>query len=232
MPDSEPILEEFDEYLALQCGRSAHTRRAYLGDLRSLLAFAGERGTGLDGLSLPLLRSWLSAAAAGGVARTTLARRTSAVKAFTAWAVRRGLLTADPAARLQVPKTHRTLPAVLRQDQALGAMAAAKTGAAQGDPIALRDRLIVEMLYATGIRVSELCGLDIDDVDTGRRLVRVLGKGNKQRSVPFGAPAGEALHAWLADGRPALANAESGPALLLGARGRRLDVRQARTVVH
>ncbi|MBZ4561806.1 site-specific integrase, partial [Mycobacterium avium] len=191
MPDSEPILEEFDEYLALHCGRSAHTRRAYLGDLRSLLAFAGERGTGLDGLSLPLLRSWLSAAAAGGVARTTLARRTSAVKAFTAWAVRRGLLTADPAARLQVPKTHRTLPAVLRQDQALGAMAAAKTGAAQGDPIALRDRLIVEMLYATGIRVSELCGLDIDDVDTGRRLVRVLGKGNKQRSVPFGAPAGE-----------------------------------------
>lgn len=228
----EAILEEFDEYLALQCGRSAHTRRAYLGDLRSLFAFLGERGTGLNGLTLPVMRAWLAAAAGSGAARTTLARRTSAVKAFTAWATRRGLLTADPAARLQVPKAHRTLPAVLRQDQALDAMAAAKSGAQQGDPMALRDRLIVEMLYATGIRVSELCGLDLDDVDAHHRLIRVLGKGNKQRTVPFGAPAGDALRAWLADGRPALVTAESGPALLLGARGRRLDVRQARTVVH
>ncbi|QQW35022.1 tyrosine recombinase XerC [Mycobacterium marinum] len=233
MPDnSEAILEEFDEYLALQCGRSAHTRRAYLGDLRSLLDYLAGRGADLRALSLPVLRSWLATAAGAGAARTTLARRTSAVKAFTAWAMRRGLLATDPAARLQVPKAHRTLPAVLRQDQALAAMTAAKSGAQQGDPLALRDRLIVELLYATGIRVSELCGLDIDDVDTGHRLVRVLGKGNKQRTAPFGQPAAEALQAWLADGRPALATAESGPALLLGARGRRLDVRQARTVVH
>jgi integrase/recombinase XerC len=228
----DAILDEFDEYLALQCGRSAHTRRAYLGDLRSLSAFLERRGIGLDALSLPALRSWLAAAAGAGAARTTLARRTSAVKAFTAWAARRGLLTGDPAARLQVPKAHRTLPAVLRPDQALQAMAAAKSGAEQGDPLALRDRLIVEMLYATGIRVSELCGLDIDDVDTHNRLVRVLGKGNKQRTAPFGVPAADALRAWLADGRPALATAESRRALLLGARGRRIDVRQARTVVH
>ncbi len=230
----DAILDEFDEYLALQCGRSDHTRRAYLGDLRSLFAFVGERapGSGLQALSLPLLRSWLAAAAGTGTARTTLARRTSAVKAFTSWAVRRGLLTADPADRLQVPKARRTLPAVLRQDHALAAMAAANLGAQQGDPLALRDRLIVELLYATGIRVSELCGLDVDDVDTGHRLVRVLGKGNKQRSAPFGEPAAAALRSWLIDGRPALATAESGPALLLGARGRRLDVRQARTVVH
>lgn len=228
----EAVLEEFDEYLALQCGRSAHTRRAYLGDLRSLFAFLGERGAGLEGLNLPVMRSWLAAAAGSGAARTTLARRTSAVKAFTAWATRRGLLTTDPAVRLQVPKAHRTLPAVLRQDQALDAMAAAKSGAEQGDPMALRDRLIVEMLYATGIRVSELCGLDIDDVDSGYRLIRVLGKGNKQRTVPFGVPAADALGAWLTGGRPALVTADSGPALLLGARGRRLDVRQARTVVH
>jgi integrase/recombinase XerC len=228
----QAILEEFDEYLGLQCGRSAHTRRAYLGDLRSLFGFLDGRGIGLDGLSLPVLRTWLAAAASAGAARTTLARRTSAVKAFTAWAMRRGLLTTDPAARLQVPKAHRILPAVLRQDQALDAMAAAKSGAEQGDPLALRDRLIVEMLYATGIRVSELCGLDVDDVDTRHRLVRVLGKGNKQRTVPFGVPAADALRSWLTDGRPALVTAESGPALLLGARGRRLDVRQARTVVH
>ena len=227
----QAILDEFDQYLELQCLRSAHTRRAYLGDLRSLFGFLDGRG-GLDALNLPILRSWLAAGAGAGAARTTLARRTSAVKTFTAWAARRGLLTEDPGARLQVQKAHRTLPAVLRQDQALDAMAAAKSGAEQGDPMALRDLLIVEMLYATGIRVSELCGLDIDDVDTHHRVVRVLGKGNKQRTAPFGVPAADALRVWLADGRPALAVAESGPALLLGARGRRLDARQARTVVH
>ena len=228
------ILEEYAEHLALERGRSEHTRRAYLTDLRSLFAFLDERapGAGLATLSLPVLRSWLAAQAAAGAERTTLARRTSAVKTFTAWATRRGLLAADPAVRLQLPKARRTLPAVLRQDQALAAMAAADLGAEQGDPLALRDRLIVELLYATGIRVSELCGLDIDDVDAGGRLLRVLGKGNKQRTVPFGAPALAALTAWLADGRPALVTAESGPALLLGPRGRRIDPRQARTVVH
>ncbi|RFD25367.1 recombinase XerC [Mycobacterium uberis] len=226
------ILDEFDEYLTLQCGRSEHTRRAYLGDLQLLLAHLDRHGSGLDQLSLPVLRSWLAVGSGAGAARTTLARRTSAIKTFTAWATRRGLLAADPARRLQVPKEHRTLPAVLRQDQALQAMAAAKSGAEQGDPLALRDRLIVEMLYATGIRVSELCGLDIDDVDIQYRLVRVLGKGNKQRTAPFGVPAADALRGWLDDGRPALVTVESGPALLLGARGRRLDVRQARSVVH
>ncbi len=229
----DAALGEFDDYLALERGRSEHTRRAYLGDLRSLFAFLAERGQdSLGGLSLPLLRGWLATLAGAGAARTTLARRTSAVKTFTAWAVRRGLLSSDPAARLQLPKARRALPAVLRQDQARDAMAAAKLGAQQGDPMALRDRLIVELLYATGIRVSELCGLDIDDVDPSHRLVRVLGKGNKQRTVPFGEPAADALRSWLADGRPRLAVAESGPALLLGVRGGRLDPRQARTVVH
>lgn len=228
------ILDDYAEHLALERGRSEHTRRAYLTDLRSLFAFLEERAplSGLEGLNLPLLRAWLAAQAGGGAARTTLARRTSAVKTFTAWAARQGLLATDPATRLQVPKAHRTLPSVLRQDQALAAMAAADLGAQQRDPLALRDKLIVELLYATGIRVSELCGLDIDDVDTGRRLLRVLGKGNKQRTVPFGRPALAALTDWLADGRPPLVTAESGPALLLGPRGRRLDPRQARTVVH
>jgi integrase/recombinase XerC len=233
-PAVEAVLEEFDEYLALQRGRSDHTRRAYLGDLRSLFAFVGERTPDVapTQLTLPVLRSWLAAQAGAGAARTTLARRTSAVKTFTAWALRSGLMDADPATRLQVPKAHRTLPAVLREDQALDAMNAAESGAQQGDPLALRDRLIVEMLYATGIRVSELCGLDVDDVDTSRRLLRVLGKGNKQRTVPFGEPALRALKSWVADGRPALATETSGPALLLGARGKRIDPRQARTVVH
>jgi integrase/recombinase XerC len=228
------ILDEFADYLALERGRSAHTQRAYLGDIGSLLDFvaAGKPEPALADLTLPILRSWLAAQASAGAARTTLARRTSAAKTFTAWAARRGLLPSDPATRLQMPKARRTLPAVLRQDQALDAMAAAKSGAAENDPMALRDLLIVELLYATGIRVSELCGLDIDDVDAGRRLLRVLGKGNKQRTVPFGEPAQAALTRWLTEGRPTLANENSGHALLLGARGRRLDQRQARTVVH
>lgn len=227
------MLEEFDEYLALQRGRSEHTRRAYRGDLRSLFAFVAERTDASPAaLTVPLLRSWLAAQAAAGVARTTLARRTSAVKTFTAWASRAGLMDTDPATRLQVPKASRTLPSVLREDQALDAMAAAESGARQGDPLALRDRLIVELLYATGIRVSELCGLDIDDVDASRRLLRVLGKGDKQRTVPYGEPAQQALQAWLDGGRPHIAVELSGAALLLGARGRRIDPRQARTVVH
>jgi integrase/recombinase XerC len=233
-PSLDAVLDEFADYLALERGRSAHTQRAYLGDLRSLFEFVDQRspGAGLRALSLPVLRSWLAAQASAGAARTTLARRTSAAKTFTAWATRRGLLDTDPAARLQMPKARRTLPAVLRQDQAVDAMEAAKSGAAEGDPLALRDRLIVELLYATGIRVSELCGLDIDDVDMHRRVLRVLGKGNKQRTTPFGEPAEDALRRWLADGRPALATSNSGAALLLGARGRRVDPRQVRTVVH
>ena len=232
--DYAEILDDYARHLELERGRSEHTRRAYLADLRSLFAFLDERapGTGLSAMSLPVLRSWLAAQAAAGTARTTLARRTSAVKTFTAWATRRGLLSDDPAVRLQLPKARRTLPAVLRQDQAIAAMAAADLGAEQGDPLALRDRLIVELLYATGIRVSELCGLDVDDIDTARQVLRVLGKGNKQRTVPFGRPALAALKAWLSEGRPTLVTADSGPALLVGPRGKRLDPRQARTVVH
>ena len=233
-PSFEVVLGDFAEYLALERARSAHTQRAYLGDLRSLFEFLAQRAPDADlsAVSLPVLRSWLATQAGAGAARTTLARRTSAIKTFFAWATRRGLTATDPSTRLQTPRAHRALPAVLRADQALDAMTAAKSGAAEGDPLALRDRLIVELLYASGIRVSELCGLDLDDVDLSRRLLRVLGKGNKQRTTPFGVPAEDALRAWLADGRPALAIPDSGPALLLGARGKRLDARQARTVVH
>ncbi|TDZ77197.1 tyrosine recombinase XerC [Mycobacteroides salmoniphilum] len=233
-PQLTAILDEFAEHLALERGRSVHTQRAYRGDLTSLfdhLSAVNPDATLAD-LSLPVLRSWLGAQARQGAARSTVARRTSAVKIFTAWATRRGLLQTDPAIRLQQPKSRRTLPAVLRQDQAVAAMEAAHSGAEQDDPMALRDRLIVEMLYATGIRVSELCGLDVDDIDRSRKVLRVLGKGDKERTVPFGGPAADALTAWLDRGRAHLANSGSGAAVLLGARGRRIDPRQVRTVVH
>ncbi|MBB5911576.1 integrase/recombinase XerC [Nocardia transvalensis] len=232
--DLEALLEEYGRHLRLGRNRSAHTVRAYVGDARSLLVHLLSRSpdSGVAEVDLPLLRSWLAAQGSGGAARTTMARRASAARTFTAWLTHTGKLAVDPGPRLGSAKAHRVLPAVLGREQASSAMQAAESGAAQSDPMALRDRLIVEMLYATGIRVSELCGLDIDDVDRERRLARVLGKGNKERSVPFGLPADQALELWLRSGRPSFATPESGRALLLGRRGRRLDQRQARTVVH
>lgn len=222
------VLGDFADHLRYEQGLSAHTVRAYLADVRGLVAFAGARGIEIGRLDLALLRAWLAESARRGAARTSIARRVSSAKTFCGWATREGILAADPATRLQAPKAHRTLPAVLDAQQADAAI----SRAADADgPVGLRDRLILELLYSCGIRVGELCGLDLDDVDPGRRVLRVIGKGDKQRSVPFGAPAAEALTAWLRDGRPALATEASGDALLLGVRGGRLDQRMARTVV-
>src|SRR5206468_2474284 len=139
-----------------------------------------------------------------------------AARSLTAYLHRARLLPTDVGQRLVSPKAHRTLPDVLAADQA---RAAVETAAGAEEPAGLRDAVVLELLYASGIRVSELVGLDLDDLDRGRRLLRVLGKGRKERSVPYGLPAEAALDAWLTRGRPALVTADSGPALLLGARG-------------
>ncbi|SFO84803.1 integrase/recombinase XerC [Amycolatopsis arida] len=189
----------------------------------------------LDGLGIDVLRAWLAGQRTTGLSRTTLSRRAAAIRTFTAWAHRAGMLPADPGARLVAPRARRKLPGVLRPDQAGELMKAAASGAAEGDPVALRDRAVLELLYASGIRVSELCGLDVDDVDFTRRVVRVLGKGAKERTVPFGVPAADALRDWLDQGRPHLAAAVTrsvGPALFLGVRGGRLDPRAVRRTVH
>ena len=221
--------EAFGRHLALERGRSAHTVRAYLGDVASLLEHAAAAGAQEPAdLDLSLLRGWLARSRSAGLARTTLARRGSSARAFTAWACRRGLVPSDVGALLGTPKAGRPLPEVLRPDEA-----ALLVDAVDGrTPQDLRDRAALELLYGTGIRVAELCGLDVDDVDGERRVVRVLGKGAKERSVPYGAPAARAVEAWLASGRPAWATAASGPALLLGRRGGRLDPRAARELVH
>lgn len=255
------VVDDFERHLGLERDLSEHTVRAYVGDTVSLLghlvadADHGEPSdgidppprdppprdppptgegpvTGLDRLDLAALRSWLAGQRESGAGRTTLARRSAAARAFTAWATRRGLLADDPATRLVAPRPHRALPAVLRPDQAAAALGAAETAAEEGDPVALRDRAIVELLYASGVRVSELCGLDIDDVDYPRRVIRVLGKGRRERTVPFGVPAERALRRWQDEGRTSLACDSSGAALFLGARGGRLDPRTARRVVH
>lgn len=232
-PDMEDALEAFGVHLASELGRSPHTVRAYTGDVRRLLAHARADGaTSLADLDLADLRSWLAREGVEGHARTTLARRAASARVFTGWAHRRGLLATDPGDRLATPAAHRVLPGVLKQAEAAELLDVATVAADDGDPVHLRDLLVLELLYATGMRVGELVGLDLDDVDPGRRTLRVLGKGAKERTVPYGLPAQAALDAWLAEGRPRLRTEESGPALLLGARGRRLDPRTARETVH
>jgi integrase/recombinase XerC len=224
-------VDRYADHLALERNLSPHTVRAYVGDVTSLLDHAVRlRLEGPAELDLRTLRSWLARLHTQGASRTTLARRASAARGFTAWAHRRGLLASDPGAALTSPTPHRHLPEVLRPDEAAALLDG--THGDLTDPAGLRDRAILELLYASGARVSELCGLDVDDVDRQRRTVRVLGKGRKERVVPIGVPAVEAADAWLTRGRPAWVTADSGPALLLGARGRRLDPRTARRAVH
>nr|WP_228004982.1 tyrosine-type recombinase/integrase [Amycolatopsis sp. YIM 10] len=227
-------------------GGGAAAGGAASGDTAGGDAVAGEAAGGgveaLAGLDVGELRAWLAEQHQAGVSRTTLARRAAAVRTFTAWAHRGGRLAVDPGSRLVAPRPHRTLPGVLRADQAEQVMKASGAGAAERDPVALRDHAVLELLYATGVRVAELCGLDLGDVEFDRRVVRVLGKGGKERTVPFGVPAEKALRAWLDEGRPVLAEraavqaegaaGDAAKALFLGVRGRRLDPRSVRRVVH
>jgi integrase/recombinase XerC len=222
--------ERYLDHLTFERGLSDHTVRAYAGDISSLFEHAARmQCDDVSQITIAMLRSWLARLHSAGASRATLARRASSARVFTAWAARDGLLDTDPGALLASPKGHRTLPEVLRVDEAAAVMAAA---ADDHTPIGLRDAAVVELLYATGARVSELCGLDIDDLDTRRQTARLMGKGAKERTVPIGQPAIAAVESWLARGRPRLATPASGPALLLGARGARLDPRAARQVVH
>ncbi|MCC3293093.1 tyrosine recombinase XerC [Arthrobacter sp. zg-Y411] len=225
-------LEGFCRYLTSERGRSEHTVRAYESDVTQLLDFAlGSGIVALKDLDLSVLRGWLGELSSSGQARSTLARRAATARSFANWALREELISENPALRLRAPKKEKTLPGVLRSGQLEDLFKTMQAAAAEGEPVALRDRAMVELLYATGVRVGELSGLDIDDLDPDRRTLRVLGKGNKERTVPYGLPAALAVDDWLRRGRPALAVPESGPALFLGKRGRRVDQRQVRGVV-
>lgn len=225
----EAAVVDFGRHLRAERDVSPHTLRAYFGDLRDLCAYATETGaTRPEDLDVTLLRAWLARQHSMGRSRATLARRTAAVRAFTGHLHRLGVLESDPGLLLGTPQRRRSLPAVLNQDDASRLLDEMDT---EG-PLGLRDLAVLEVLYATGVRISELCGLDIDDLDTGHRTVRVLGKGGRERTVPMGEPAARAVQDWLRAGRPALADDRSGPALFLGARGRRLHPTSARRMVH
>lgn len=223
-------LEGYEDHLRTQRELSGHTVRGYLTDVVALLDHLARRGGAqVHDLDLAALRSWLAHGRTRGHSRATIARRAASARSFTAWLCRAALTPDDVGLRLVSPKARRALPGVLAPEQA---KAVVESAAGADEPVGLRDAVVMELLYASGIRVSELVGLDLDDVDRGRRLLRVLGKGGKERSVPYGIPAERAVDAWLTRGRPALATRDSGPALLLGARGRRLDAREVRRTVH
>jgi integrase/recombinase XerC len=227
------VLGEYERHLAIERDLTAHTVRAYLTDVAGLLDHTARLGgSTVADLDLRTLRSWLAKQQTMGRSRTTIARRATAARVFTAWLARTGRIPTDVGASLGSPKAHQTLPPVLRADEAADLIHAATEHAGDGSPTGLRDVAMLELLYATGIRVGELVGLDVDDVDRERNVVRVLGKGRKERTVPFGRPAARALDFWLRQGRPALVVDGAGAALFLGTRGRRIDQRAVRTMVH
>lgn len=225
---------DYQRHLRSERRLSDHTVRAYAGDVDNLLAHLA--ALGIDDpaqAELTDLRSWLARQQTTGAARATLQRRAAAVRVFWSWAYETGRVSRDVAAGLKSPKKQRRLPATLDQTEAAAMLAGALARAEEvGGPVGIRDVAILETLYATGIRVSELCGLDLTDLDADRRVLRVFGKGNKERSVPIGGPAYRAVQRWLEQGRGLLAGAGSGNAVFLGERGSRIDPRVVRRVVH
>ena len=234
---SECVGEQWGEYLRLSRRMSEHTVDAYLGDLRALLDYLGLGWDVLPGelsgaLTQRRIRSWLADTLARGGARSTIARHTAAIRNFTAWAVREEILASDPAATLTSPRADQRLPTPLDESDARALVNLARAEALDGSPSQMRTWAILELTYACGLRVSEVCALDVSSLNREALTVRVLGKGNKERVVPYGPPAQEALDHWLVRGRPQLAGDASGSALFLGDRGRRIDPRDVRSMVH
>lgn len=233
----ESVGDQWGEYLRLSRRMSEHTIDAYLGDLRALLDYVGLRWDAPAGqfgqaLTQRSIRSWLADTLASGGARSTIARHTAAIRNFTAWAVREEILASDPAAALTSPRADQRLPTPLDESEARTLINLARAEAVDGTPAQMRAWAILELTYACGLRVSEVCALDVSSLNREAFTVRVLGKGNKERVVPYGPPAREALDHWLVRGRPQLVAQSSGEALFLGDRGGRIDPRVVRSMVH
>lgn len=224
------VFNKYQNYLLNDRALSENTIRAYLGDLQSLITHLEKLGlTEINNLDLAHLRSWLAAQTG---ARTSLSRRATSIKVFSKWAANEKLITSDIGVNLATPKAHRILPNVLDADSATLAIKSLETRAAEENGAeAIRDLAIVEILYASGARVSELCGLDLTDVDYDRQTIRVFGKGSKERVIPIGNPAIAALQKWL-NIRSEFVTANSGNAIFLGRKGKRIDQRQVRTIVY
>lgn len=226
------VIDRFIQYLELELGRSKNTATAYRKDLDNLIEFISTKGCEeLSDIGIMELRGWLADQRNSGLTSATIARRATAARTFFAWATYNKYLSDDPAAALVIPKVSKRLPNVLGQEQANEVMTRAALRADDNSPVHIRDLAILELMYATGIRVGELVGLDISDIDQNRRTIRVTGKGSKQRVVPFGSIADRTLTNYLKSARKHLANETSGLALFLGSRGKRIDQRVVRKMV-
>jgi integrase/recombinase XerC len=221
------MIEQFVRHLALERHLSAHTVRAYEADVRELDAFLRRQGSDLTGASYRELRRWLAQLATRGFARSSISRKAAAVRAFYRFAHRRGLVRENPATLLAGPKVPILLPAVLKASEA-GSLVEAPGDA---DRWGVRDRAVLELLYGAGIRVSELCGLDLGDVDLDRQRVRVHGKGGRERELPIGDVAADAVRAYLSGARGETMPEHGGDALFFNRRGKRLSPRDARALV-
>lgn len=229
----DQVIDDYERHLRLERDLTEHTVRGYVSDVRGLADHAERLGVHDPAeLTIRMVRSHLAQQRSLGRARSTLARRSTSLRVFTAWLLRTGRATTDAAALLVSPAARRELPATLSASEIRAVLDAAAERIDTDAVTGTRDLAMLELLYATGIRVGELVGLDIDDLDRARQLVRVFGKGRKERSVPFGLPAQDAVEAWLQHGRPQVATSASGPAMFLGVRGGRIDQRTVREVVH
>ena len=223
---------EFADHLHAGRGYSANTVKAYETDVLDLIAYAQANGVTLASqLDLDLVRDWLYAADTQGLAKSTIARKSASIRSFSTWLKKIGEIEFDFANRLKSPKASQALPKVISQATLSEIFQRLEARATADNPNGLRDLLTFEILYASGCRVSELVNLNLQDVDFERNLLRVMGKGSKQRMVPFGIPAREALKMWLRDGRPQLVKEVSTDALMLNQRGKRLGVRQVYSLV-
>ncbi len=231
---SAALVTQYEEHLALVRNLSDNSIRGYVTDLESFLKHMEKLGiVEFNQLEIEHIRSWLANLQSTGVARATLTRRIVSIRAFTNWAAANGWLTSDLGANLAIPKPHKVLPEVLNIDEAAAVIKSLEVRVAE-EPTALnfRDLAILEVLYGSGIRVSELCGLDIGDIDNSRNTLNVIGKASKQRVVPLGIPAMNALSNYLKNGRGEFANQLSQAAVFLGSRGKRIDQRTVRQVVY
>jgi integrase/recombinase XerC len=228
----EKAIAGFESHLDAGRGYSGNTVKAYLIDVQDLADFLKKKNIeNIDDLNLEHLRDWLWQATQSGLTKATIARKSAAVRSFTAWLLKNGLTNADPGLRLRSPKASRTLPKVVSRESLSMVFEALQQKATEDNPQGVRDLVAVELLYASGARVSELVGLDLESIDYSRSIMRVMGKGAKERMVPFGQPARDALDVWIRIARPKLATEKSGQALLLNSRGQRMGVRQVYSLV-
>lgn len=231
---SSELIAQYEEHLVLVRNLAENSIKGYVSDLESFLKHLEKlKIEEFSQLELTHIRSWLAELQMSGAARSTMARRIVSIRAFTYWAASQGWIKSDLGAELAIPKPHRTLPEVLDIADTETVLASVQARASEDPtPITIRDLALIEVLYATGIRVSEICGLDLRSIDESRNTLQVMGKGSKERVVPIGIPAMNALRNYLAVGRPELVTEKSGSAVFLGSRGSRIDQRTVREVVY